>query len=113
MEQDEDAADAKRQDIRRAASNARRTLPSFSNEAIDSAVEAFAAVTPPEEPEITIGWVTISSLHSAPSAQSRKPGNIILNWRRLIDVVPDVSLAGLGAATLPIAPAWSAVLAGT
>ena len=27
-----------------------------------------------------------------------------------MDIVPDIALAGLGAATLPIAPAWSAVL---
>src|SRR5262249_10110301 len=34
-----------------------------------------------------------------------------LNWRKLIDIVPDISLAGLGAVTLPVAPAIAAVLA--
>ncbi len=112
MELDERAAAAKRSAIRQAAAAARRGLPGIPDETIDSAVEAFTDVTPPEEPEVTIGLVTIKSLYTAPKAQSRKPGNVLLNWQRLVDIVPDVSLAGLGAATLPIAPAWSAVLAG-
>lgn len=112
MEYDERAAEVKRTTILQAAKSAKRTHQALSDAQIEAAVEAFARVTPPEEPEITIGLITISSLHNAPSAQSRKPGNVVLNWRKLIDIVPDVSLAGLGAATLPIAPAWSTVLAG-
>jgi hypothetical protein len=112
MELDESAAADKRRTIREAATAARRTLQVLPDDRIDSAVEAFSRVTPPEEPELTIGLVTISSLYTTPKAQSRKPGNIVLNWRKLIDIVPDVSLASLGAATLPIAPAWSVVLVG-
>lgn len=67
-------------------------------------VDAFARVTAPQDPEITIGLITVCSLHDAPKARSRKPGNILLNWRKLIEIIPDVSLAGLGASTLPVAP---------
>ena len=67
-------------------------------------VDAFARVTPPEEPEFAIEKITISSIHDTPKATSRKPGNVLLNWRKLLEIVPDVSLAGLGAATLPVAP---------
>ena len=112
MEFDEHAAAAKLEDIRLAAAVARRTLPGLSEETIERAVGAFASVTPPEQPSLTIGLVTVSSLYSSPKAQSRKLGNVLLNWRKLVDIVPDVSLAGLGAATLPVSPAWSAALAG-
>lgn len=112
MEYDERAAAAKRAAIERAAEQARTVQANLSDANIRATVEAFSRVTPPEEPEISIGLITIESLYSSPKAESRKPGNIVLNWRKLIDIVPDVSLAGLGAATLPIAPAWSAVLAG-
>ena len=112
MEYDERAAAAKGDEILRAAERVRVKHKNLSDSAIATAVRAFSQVTPPEEAKFTIGLITISSLYSAPKADSRKPGNIILNWRKLIDIVPDVSLAGLGAATLPIAPTWSAVLAG-
>ena len=64
-------------------------------------VDAFAKVTPPQKPELKIGLITISSLHDSPRASSRKAGNVVLNWRKLLEIVPDVSLAGLGAAGLP------------
>ncbi|CAN7782467.1 hypothetical protein LJR296_008113 [Cupriavidus necator] len=69
-------------------------------------------MTPPEKPEVWIELVTVSSLHTRPKARSRKPGNVVLNWRKLVDIVPDISLAGLGAATLPVAPVVAAALAG-
>jgi hypothetical protein len=111
MELDQRAASAKRESMREAATAARGSVQSLPDETIAAVLDAFSRVTPPEEPEFTIGLITINSLHTSPKAQSRKPGNVVLNWRKLIDIVPDVSLAGLGAATLPIAPAWSAVLA--
>jgi len=75
-------------------------------------VDAFARVTPPEEPEFAIERITISSINDAPKASSRKPGNVLLNWRKLLEIIPDVSLAGLGAATLPVAPEVAIFLAG-
>lgn len=115
MKYNERAAAAKRQVIQQAAAIARHTNLDLSDETVSRAVAAFSQVTPPEEPEepeVTIGLITIGSPYSAPKAQSRKPGNVVLNWRKLIDIVPDVSLAGLGAATLPLPPVWSVVLAG-
>jgi hypothetical protein len=112
MELNHRAAGAKQDEIRNAAMRARRSTTALPDDAIDATLAAFANVTPPQEPEVTFDLITISSPYSAPKAQSRKPGNVLLNWRKLIDIVPDISLAGLGAATLPVAPAWSAVLAG-
>lgn len=112
MEFDERAAAEKRWAIREAAADARHSVKDISDEELDLVVKAFSQVTPPEEPELTLELITISSLYTSPKARSRKPGNILLNWRKLVDIVPDVSLAGLGAATLPIGAAWSSVLAG-
>lgn len=111
MEYDEDAARAKRAQLleHAALGPVGRKL---SEDALRRLVDAFARVTPPKEPEITIGLITISSLYDAPKASSRKPGNVVLNWRKLLEIVPDVSLAGLGAATLPVAPQVAFVLAG-
>lgn len=111
MEYDEDAARAKREQLlaNAALGPVGRMLPENARRRL---VDAFAVVTPPEKPEITIGLITISSLYDAPKANSRKPGNVVLNWRKLLDIVPDVSLAGLGAATLPVAPQVAVALAG-
>jgi hypothetical protein len=111
MEYDEDAARAKRAQLLADAAlgPVGHLLPENTRRRL---VDAFARVTPPEEPEVTIGLITISSLYDAPKASSRKPGNVVLNWRKLLDIVPDVSLAGLGAATLPVAPQVAVALAG-
>ena len=111
MEYDEDAARAKRAQLLADAAlgPVGQMLPEDARRRL---VDAFARVTPPEEPEITIGLITISSLYDAPKASSRKTGNVVLNWRKLLDIVPDVSLAGLGAATLPVAPQVAVALAG-
>jgi hypothetical protein len=111
MEYDEHAARAKRAQLLADAAlgPVGQLLPEDARRRL---VNAFTRVTPPEEPEITIGLITISSLYDAPKASSRKPGNVVLNWRKLLDIVPDVSLAGLGAATLPVAPQVAVALAG-
>src|ERR1700730_15896516 len=96
MEFDERAAEAKRESMREAAAAARRSVNGLSDRSISEVLDAFSRVTPPEEPDVTIGLITIASVHNSPNANSRKPGNVVLNWRKLIDIVPDVSLAGLG-----------------
>lgn len=112
MDYDESAAESKRNELSEAALSAGPAAHALPAAALESALDAFATVTPPEKPEITIGLVTINSLYGTPKAESRKPGNVVLNWCKLVDIVPDISLAGLGAATLPVAPALAAVLAG-
>lgn len=111
MEYDEDAARAKRAQLLEHAALG-PVGQALSEHALRRLVDAFARVTPPAEPEVTLKLITISSLYDAPKASSRKPGNVVLNWRKLLDIVPDVSLAGLGAATLPVAPQVAVVLAG-
>lgn len=50
----------------------------------------FATVT---EPESTFLMHQVT-LHSGGGGVSRKPGNIVLNWRKLFDVGPDALVAG-------------------
>jgi hypothetical protein len=111
MEYDEDAALAKRKQL---LSHAARypVGATLSEEVRLRLVNAFARITPPEAPEFTIGLITINSLFDSPKARSRKPGNLVLNWKKLLEIVPDVSLAGLGAASLPVAPQVAIVLVG-
>lgn len=107
---DHEAADAKRESLKTAAALAKAASPGLDDARLDAILNIFAQVTPPEEPRLVIGLITVASFHSA-TARSQKPGNILLNWRKLIDIVPDIALAGVGAATLPINPVWTLPLA--
>jgi hypothetical protein len=109
MSPDNDALDRKRRSLQRIAQEA---APSLEAEEVDSVVSTFATLSAPEVEEPRIGYITIDSV-SRPEATSRKPGNIVLNWRKLIDLVPDTALAGLGAATgsTAVLP-WAIPLAG-
>jgi len=60
------------------------TVPSAT---VRSWLHAFARIT---EPEIQSELIT---LRSSGGGVSRKPGNIVLNWRRLFDVGPDAAIA--------------------
>ncbi|MDL5592225.1 hypothetical protein QS468_05885 [Bacillus subtilis] len=111
MEYDKDAALAKRKQLLSVA--ARDPVGAILTDEVRlRLVNAFASITPPEAPEFTIGLITINSLFDSPKARSRKPGNVVLNWRKLLDIVPDVSLASFGAASLPVAPQVAIVLVG-
>ena len=92
---------------------ARTASPSLRDDDVERLISAFIAVTPPRIGEIarSIGYVTINA-RSGGSASSRKPGNIVLNWRKLFDLLPDAGLAGIGASTAPpnVYP-WALVLA--
>ena len=112
MNYDESAAESKRQELLDAALSAGAPVHELPVAVLESVLAAFTSVTPPEKPEVRFDFITVNSLHTTPKAQSRKPGNVLLSWRKLVDIVPDISLAGLGAATLPVAPVLAAALAG-
>lgn len=111
MQFDEGAAEAKRNELREAVAAVESVAATLTADVREKILSAFARITPPTKPEVAMDLITISSLYSTPKAESRKPGNVVLNGRRLVDIVPDISLAGLGASTLPVAPAIAAVLA--
>lgn len=92
---DNKALEEKRRWLEQVARNA--VVGLGENEA-EKLISAFTRLSPPESESPKIHLITISSSFK-PGAISRKPGNILLNWRKLIDFVPDTALAGIGAAT--------------
>ncbi|MFJ7005818.1 hypothetical protein [Pseudomonas putida] len=111
MEYDEDAALAMRTQLLNFAAQD-SVGAKLTDEDRHRLVSAFAFLTPPEAPDRSIGFITINSLYNSSKARSRKPGNLVLNWRKLVDIVPDVSLASLGATSLPVAPQVAIILVG-
>lgn len=81
MEPDHNAAKAKRVSLQEYAACASSSAPTLDTASAKSLVDAFAQISPPEQPELVIELITINSLHH-PTARSRKPGNLLLNWRR-------------------------------
>jgi len=63
---------------------------------IKQLVDSFISISPPLDPPHLMTFTTMAALGRG-GANSRKPGNITLNWRRLFDLVPDITLAGAGA----------------
>jgi hypothetical protein len=61
-------------------------------------IDSFVTISPPLNPPLLMELTVMSNLGRG-GGKSRKPGNIRLNWRRLFELVPDVTLAGAGAAT--------------
>jgi len=96
------------------------TQPSTADSVVESAVQAFVDITPRNlrtyqrrNKEVP---AEISNINFSYSYQigglvmkeggrgggySRKPGNIYLDWEKLIEIVPEVTLAASGGATLP------------
>ena len=112
MQLDHSAAEEIRNQLLATARQADPALQVLNDMSTAYAVDSFSEITPPEDPLISIGWISVTLLHETPKAKSRKAGNIILNWRKLINIVPDVSLAGFGAATASVAQGWVIALAG-
>ncbi|MDP2602492.1 MAG: hypothetical protein Q8S00_07850 [Deltaproteobacteria bacterium] len=63
-------------------------------------IGSFVTVTPPLLPPPVIKRITISELGRG-GGDTRKPGNVTLNWRKLLELVPDVTLAVAGVAGSP------------
>ncbi len=64
------------------------------------AIDAFAHVQAPEAPEVSMRYITVQSLRPS-GGTSRKPGNVLLNWRRLFNTLPELALGGVGATSVP------------
>jgi hypothetical protein len=101
MEYDVLALTQKRDEVLNLAREAREETVAFDTDAAAAVLGAFVELTPPEKPEYVFHLITMNSF--AQDAESRKPGNLFLNWRKLIDIVPDTTIAAAGATA---APAW-------
>lgn len=75
----------------------------LTNEAVDSSLIyndlvkcSFISITPPLEDPPMMQLLTIDSLRNYRDGSSIKPGNILLNIRKLIEAIPDVVSIGAG-----------------
>lgn len=71
-----------------------------SDSCVQSLMESFVRITPPAEPKQTFRWITVNQ-PDVGGGSSRKPGNVVLSWRKLMDLVPDVAIAAVGGLTSP------------
>src|SRR5690348_14012566 len=99
MSNDDGALKAKQKEISDFTKNAIAPIGSPSPTVVETVLNGFVRLTPPEIPPVE--FITISMLSSGPKGRSHKPGNIYLNWRKLIDVMPDTVIAAAGAEASP------------
>jgi hypothetical protein len=86
--------------IARAAKIAVETSLAEGSSVGQQVVRSFVSFSPPENSKTLTRLITLK-LTERPQGFSRKPGNILMNWRKLLDVTPDVTIAGVGAETAP------------
>ena len=107
MSYDEGALEAKKKELTALAEQAVGEHTTDKSPVADLVVQAFAELSPPENLTIYVHLIVLS-MAEQPAAESRKAGNIYLNWKKLIDIVPDAALAAAGAAS---GPSWLIPLA--
>jgi len=100
MEYDNEALNRKRQELRRLVRQAVPASARHPEKIAESLLSTFIEITPPTKPEMVLKMITARPSGSG-RARSRKPGNIYLNWAKLMDLVPDVTIAAVGGATSP------------
>lgn len=81
-------------------------LPSGNNEkykieVANAILNHFIELSPPQEEEPRVHWISLSDKGRG-GGYSRKAGNLILNWRNLFQIIPDVVLTGSGV----VSSAW-------
>ena len=105
--QDEIAKRAKYQELLRAARDGASRVGSTARIDVEGVIAAFAQLTPPEledddfpRIDARAGLVIIGG-PDLTLGVSRKPGNLVLNWRKLAEIVPDVAIAAAAALSGP------------
>lgn len=75
---------------------------SLSEAAKEAIIAAFCRVKPPEIPEAEryIHMIVLND-SGRKGGVSIKPGNVVLNWKRLISALPGIALTGAGATASP------------
>lgn len=101
MEYNYEALKAKRSELEALVRSAASGVPDSGNIDTSRFLDAFSRLTPPQEPEIVFELMTIHS-SGRRGGSSRKPGNLLLNWSKLMDLVPDITVAGAGALSSPV-----------
>lgn len=93
---DRAAQQAKRKEIETILASLGEGHATLAPTQIKQLVDSFVTISPPLDPPLLITFTVMANLGRG-GGNSRKPGNITLNWRKFFDLVPDVTLAGAGA----------------
>ena len=105
MEWDNEALETKRKELEGLARQAISRFPwaqsSTAESAVQSAVQAFTCLTPPTKPKMMVSFARPSLTIRRGRGHSRKPRNISICWPKLIEIVPEVTVAAVGAMTTP------------
>lgn len=91
MEYDNEAIDAKRSEIRTLILEAIPTSLPYPERVAESVIDGFVSLTPPSIRPMAFEMITLRSAGLG-GGESWKPGNIILNWRKLMDLVPELTI---------------------
>jgi hypothetical protein len=100
MKYDTDAMNKKRSSLVEIASKISIDGMSMDKVVAGEIIDNFTWLKPPEKDEIVMGMMTISG-GNRPRAKSKKLGNLVLSWRRLMEFVPDSAVVAFGAHTFP------------
>lgn len=90
------AQESKRKEIETILTSLGEDRAALTPSQIKQLVGGFIAISPPLDPPHLMTFTVMANLGRG-GANSRKPGNITLNWRNFFDLVPDITLAGAGA----------------
>jgi hypothetical protein len=63
-------------------------------------VDSFCSLTPPQDPPVVMHFITMNS-RGYDGGESRKPGNLRLNWRKFLVDFPDIGLNIAGVVATP------------
>lgn len=108
MEYDREAMAAKREELDAVAKLVASQNAFGDSKVTQESLNAFVRLSPPVEPEQYTHLITIGGTGYSRGV-SRKPGNLLLSWRKLMDLVPDIGVASAGIAGAPI---WLTALIG-
>jgi hypothetical protein len=97
LKPDNDALNAKRTEL---IETTVKLLPARDSNLAERIVDSFCRLTPPEDPPIVMTYTTLRS-GGYHGGESRKPGNLWLNWRKLFGELGDVVLNTVGAMATP------------
>lgn len=101
MKPDYKALEKKKTELRNIALSQIPETATNRSSLVDKLFDSYIQLSPPKEPPLVSEMITVSSMGRR-GGRSRKPGNIILNLGKLIQIVPDITITAAGVA----GPTW-------
>lgn len=97
---DKAALEGKKAEIQNLLSTFAERHPCLVQSDVQNLIGSFVTLTAPLDSPTLIRFLTIAELGRG-GGNSRKPGNITLNWSNVFELVPDITLAGASTVGVP------------